>query len=120
ERPIAEHFKKCVVVRIPAHFFEVIVFAAHANAFLAIDGAFVRPGAGAEEYVLELVHAGVREHEGGIVQRNHTRRRHERMAMLLDEVVDELLANFVSGEHYFPSRRPKALFWLACTHTPGM
>ena len=44
-----------------ADFFEVVVFAADAEAFLTVDGPFAGRGAEAEEYVLELVHTGVGE-----------------------------------------------------------
>src|SRR5262249_32241022 len=99
ERPVAEHLEEGVVIRVAADLLEVVVLARDADALLTVDRPLVRPRAGAEEHVLELIHAGVGKHQGGVIERHHGRRRHERMAVLLDEEVDELLADFVGGWH---------------------
>ena len=49
----------------------------------------------AEEDRLELVHPGVREEEGGILQGDDGRGRVHGVLLLLDEVVDECLADLV-------------------------
>ena len=51
------------MVVIVAYFFEVVVLAADAETFLAVDGATARRGTEAEEYVLELIHPGVGEEQ---------------------------------------------------------
>src|SRR5262249_23804425 len=72
-----------------------------ADALLGIRRPLVFAGAGAEEHVLELVHPRVGEQQRWIVERHHRRRAHERVPVLLDEEVDELLADFVRGWHGF-------------------
>ena len=99
EAPVAEHLEEGVVVGVLADVVEVVVLAAGADALLRVGRPLVRPGADAEEHVLELVHAGVGEQERRIVERHHAGRRHEGVAVLLDEEVDELLADFVGGRH---------------------
>jgi hypothetical protein len=50
-----------MMVRVTPDFFEVIVFAADAQALLAVDCATALRRAQTEEYVLELIHPGVGE-----------------------------------------------------------
>ena len=71
------------MVRVLADVVEVVVLAAGPDALLRVGRPLVGPGAGAEEDVLELVHAGVGEQQRRIVERHHRRRRHERVAVLL-------------------------------------
>src|SRR5262249_38499993 len=99
ERPVAEHLEEGVVIGVAADFLEIVVLAGDADALLAVDRPLVRPRARTEEHVLELVHAGVGEHKRGIVERHDARRRHERVAVLQGEEVDELAADVVSGWH---------------------
>ena len=63
--PVAEHLEKRVVVGVEADVFEVVMFAAGADAFLGVGGAARRVGTFglAEEDGHELVHAGVGEQE---------------------------------------------------------
>src|SRR5262249_21658433 len=99
ERPVAEHLEERVVISVLAHVVEVIVLATRANALLRIDGTSIVPGAGPQEDVLELIHAGVGEEQGGIIRRHDARRRYERMAVLLHEEMNELLAYLITGPH---------------------
>src|SRR5579862_1757761 len=99
EAPIAEHLEKRVVIDILAHVVEIVVLAAGANALLRVGRAPIGPRADAEEHVLELIHAGVGEQQRRIVVRYDAAGRHKRMAVLLDEEVDELLTNLVGGAH---------------------
>ena len=55
------------MIGVLADVVEVVVFAAGADALLRIGGALVGPVAGAEEDVLELVHAGVGEQQRRVV-----------------------------------------------------
>ena len=74
--PVAEHFEEGVVIGIEADVFEVVVFAAGADALLRVGGAGGQTGNGAgplvdvsgaliEEDGDELVHAGVGEEQAG-------------------------------------------------------
>src|SRR5437870_2490980 len=69
------------------------------KALLRVDRPPIVAAAGAQEHVLELVHAGVGEQQSRITGRHNTRRRHKRMAVLLHEEMNELLANLVGGPH---------------------
>ena len=51
-----------MVVRIVTHFFQVVVFAAHAQAFLRVRHSFILGGVIAQNNIFPLVHAGVRKH----------------------------------------------------------
>ena len=69
KRKIAQHFEERMMAVGEADVFEVVVFAAGANAFLRSRGAVVVAGFEAEEDVLELVHARVGEEQRWIVGR---------------------------------------------------
>ena len=68
ERPIAEHLEECVVVGIAAHILKVVVLATSTNALLGVNGTRVVARSLAKEHILELVHACVREEQGGILE----------------------------------------------------
>ncbi len=99
ERPVAQHLEEGVVVGVLADIFQVVVFAAGADALLAVDGTGVVAGAGGEEDVFELVHAGVREQQRRVAVRHDGAGRHERMSVFFHEIVDELLTDCCAGEH---------------------
>ncbi len=94
---IAEHFEKGVVAIGEADIFEVVVFAAGADAFLASGGAVVVALLEAEEDVLELVHAGIGEEQSGIVGGDERRAAHDFVAALFEEA-QKHFARFVAGE----------------------
>ena len=73
EREVAEHLEKRVVARRIADVVEVVVLAASAHAFLCGGCARVGPLFFAREDVLELHHAGGREHQRRIVVWNQGR-----------------------------------------------
>ena len=79
-----------------ADIFEIVVFAAGAHAFLASGGAIVIAGFEAEENVLELVHPGVGEEQGGVVGRNERRAAHDFVPALLEKS-EEHAADLVAG-----------------------
>ena len=87
------------MVGVAADVFEVVVLATGTDAFLTVHRALVRPGPGAEKHVLELVHAGIGKEQRRIVERHDARRRHRGVAMLLDEEINEVLADFIGGAH---------------------
>src|SRR5260370_22398150 len=76
--------------------FEVVVLAAGADAFLARNGAAVVTLLEAEKDVLELVHPGVGEEQGGVVHGDERGTAHSSMAFLFEEA-EEHFADFVSG-----------------------
>ena len=73
KRPITQHFKKGMVTRGVAHVFQIIVLATRTQTRLYRGRAVVRAFVDAEEYVLELNHTGVREHQRWIVGWNQRR-----------------------------------------------
>jgi hypothetical protein len=86
----------------PAHILEVIVLAAGAHALLGGGRPRVVPALLAQEYGLELDHAGIGEQEGGILGR-HQRRGADHTVAVPREVVEEALANLgarLHGRHY--------------------
>ncbi len=77
---------------------EVVVLAASAHALLRRGGAHVGALLLAGEDVLELHHAGVREHQRRIVLRDERRGRHDVVAVLLEEV-QECRPDLVDAAH---------------------
>ena len=70
EGEVAEHLEKGVMARGIADIVEVVVLAAGADAFLRRGGALVVAVLDPGEQVLELNHAGVREHQRRVVARH--------------------------------------------------
>ena len=89
KRPVAEHFKECVVVGIAAHILQVVVLAASANALLRIHGARVVARALTEEHILELIHPRVGKEQGGIFKWDRRARWHNGVTGLLLKERDE-------------------------------
>ena len=90
EAPVAEHFKHGVVVRIMPHFFEVIMFPADSQTFLTVSNSLVFRCAVAEKPVLELVHAGIGEHQCRIVFHDHGCRRDNCVPLGCEKVQESL------------------------------
>src|SRR5690606_29586086 len=67
KRPVAEHLEHRMMIRVDAHLFQVVVFAAYAKAFLCVRYACTDRPCVAEEVVLELHHAGVGEEQGRVI-----------------------------------------------------
>ena len=100
EAPVAEHLEHRVVVGVVADFLQVVVLAAHAEALLGVGGPQVRGLGIAQEDVLELVHAGIGEHQGRVVLDHHRRGRHDGMALGCKEF-EEFLSDFLGGHMFF-------------------
>ena len=94
ERPVAQHLEHRVVVGVVTHLFEVVVLAADAQALLAVGGARPLALLVAKEDILELVHAGVGEHQRRVILDNHRCTRHHVMALTL-KIIEECFAYFV-------------------------
>jgi hypothetical protein len=75
-----------VVVGVDAHFFEVVVLATHAKTLLGVGDARMFDRLVAQEQILEWIHSGVDEHEGGVVLHHHRRRRYNGVVLLLEKV----------------------------------
>ena len=86
EAEVAEHLEERVVARRVADVLEVVVLAAGAHAALRTRRARVAAALLAEEYVLELHHAGVGEQQRRIVARHQRARGHDGVAMALEEL----------------------------------
>ena len=82
KRPVAQHLEEGVVARGVAHVFEVVVFAASAQASLDGRGTHIRAFVAAQEHVFELHHARVGEHERGVVARHQRARSHHGVTAL--------------------------------------
>ena len=75
-----------MVIAVVADFFEVVVLAADAEAFLAVDRATALRRAQAEEYVLELVHPGVGEKQRLVADGDDGRAGDKLVAFAFEEV----------------------------------
>ena len=84
EREVAQHLEEGVVAGRVAHVLEIVVLAARADALLR--GRRPRVGARFEagEDVLELHHAGVREHQRRVVARHQGARLNDFVAVLAE------------------------------------
>ena len=98
EREVAEHLEEGVMARGIADIVEVVVLAAGAHAFLRGGGAAVGQLLQAGEHVLELHHAGIGEHQRGVVARHQRRGRHD-LVVVAGEVVQEAFADIVDAAH---------------------
>jgi len=94
EAPVAEHFEHGVVVGVAPHLFEVVVLAADAQTLLGIADAAAHGNGVAENDVFELIHAGVGEHQSGVVLDDHRGTGHHGVAVL-PEISLETLSDFV-------------------------
>ena len=91
KRPIAQHFEHGVVVSVYTHFFEVVVFTRNAQALLGVGHTAVGRHLITQEKILELVHAGVGEHQGRVVLDHHWGRRNDLVSFTFKKV-EKLLA----------------------------
>ena len=98
--PVAEHFEEGVVIGVEADVFEVVVFAAGADAFLGVGrarrvdrGMVVWP----EKNRHELVHARVGEKQIGRI-RQQARRRDNGMPLRFEKI-EELVSDLAAGSH---------------------
>ena len=108
ETEIAHHLEERVVAARVADVFEIVVLAAGANALLGSRGAGIIAFLNAEKNVLELVHAGVGKQQRRIVGGNQGRGMHNAVVPR-GKVIEELLANFVTGHSVsiFACQSPK-------------
>ncbi len=88
EAPVAQHLEHGVVVGVVAHLFQVVVLAAHAEAFLRVGPAAWLRVACAEDDIFPLVHSGVGEHQCGVVFYYHRCGGHDGVAFRLEEFLE--------------------------------
>lgn len=100
ETPVAEHLEHRVVAqrRVAAHLFEIVVLAADTETFLRVGAAAWLRLLGAEDNVLPLVHAGVGEHQRGVVLDDDRRRWYYDVSFRLEEFKVRV-ADFVCCHH---------------------
>jgi len=89
-----------VVIRVVPDLIEVIVLSGDAEALLSIDSSIVITVTLREEYILELVHPGIREQKRWIVRGNERVTRYDRMILLLEKR-EELIPNLTGRFHEF-------------------
>jgi len=87
EGEVAQHLEEGVMPRRIPHIVQVVVLAACAHALLRRGGSPVGPRLQPREDVLELHHAGVREHQRRVVARHERARRHHLVPLLPDPPV---------------------------------
>ena len=95
ERPVAQHLEHCMMVGVKPHLLQVIVLARHPQAFLRVGHPPVFGRLVAEEYILELVHSGIRKHQCRIIFYHHGCRGHYSV-FLRPEETEELFSYLVS------------------------
>ncbi len=98
EGEVAQHLEEGVVAGRAPDVFQVVVLAAGADALLGRGGPHVVALLPSQEEVLELVHPGVGEEQGGVVVRDQGRGRNDGVAVLF-EIVQKTLADLVTGDH---------------------
>ncbi len=84
EGEVAQHLEEGVVPRGATDVLEVVVLATRPHAFLGRGRARVVALLLAQEHVLELVHPGVGEEQGGVTVRDERRAGHHAVAPLLE------------------------------------
>ncbi len=96
EGEVAEHLEEGVMAAGVADVFEIVVLAAGADAFLRGGGAGVVAGFETLEDLLELVHAGVGEEQGGVVGRQEGAAADDAVPAGVEEV-EKALTDVVAG-----------------------
>ena len=92
KRPVAEHLEHGVVVGVHADFFQVVVLATHAQAFLGVGDARMHHRAVAQKEVFERIHPRVVKHQRRIIFDDHGSRWNDFVAFRGEEF-EEALAN---------------------------
>ena len=85
EGPVAQHFEEGVVAGGVTDLVQIVVLAASTQAALDVGRAHVAALFRAKEHVLELHHAGIGEQQGRVVAWHQGCRRHDGVALALEE-----------------------------------
>ncbi len=102
---VAQHLEEGVVPGAGADLLQIVVLAADPQTLLGCGGPAIVPLLQPQEEILELHHARIGEHQGGVVGRDQVAAL-DRSVAPLAKIVDPILANFVGGEIYHRSRFP--------------
>ena len=105
EGKVAEHFEKGVMARRATHVFQVVVLAAHAQAFLGRDRPGVVPLFLAKKDLLELDHARIGEQESRVILGHQGGTGLHTVAIGL-KIFQKTFANFASTDHVVYLVRP--------------
>ena len=100
EGPVAQHLEHRVVVRIHAHFLQVVVLSGYAQTLLRVGHAGKTRRREPEKDVLELVHPGIGKHERRVVL-EHDRRGGLDMVSFRGEKIEETLPDFLRFHLHF-------------------
>jgi hypothetical protein len=100
--PIAQHFKKGMMIDILSHIVQIVVFAPRANAFLSIDGprqlTHGQTGiASAQKQRFVLIHTRIGKQQGRIIDGDARTTCPTGMAMLFGKVIYERFSDLVHG-----------------------
>ena len=87
-----------MVARGVADIVQIVVLAARAHAFLRRSGAHIIALLNPGEAILELHHAGIGKHQGGVIARNE-RRTFDLTVPVADEKIKECGPDVVQGWH---------------------
>ena len=88
--PITQHLEECVVVGVPAHIFQVIVFSTGPDAFLRISCSIVIACSRAKKDVLELVHTRIGKKQCWVIIRYNWGAAHKSMLTFFKEAYEFL------------------------------
>ena len=99
EGKVPQHFEEGVVPGGFAHVLKVVVLSAGPNAFLGGGGPKVVPPLPSQKNVLELIHAGVGEQQGGVVGGDQRGALDDAMPSLM-KIFQELPAGVVSSHGF--------------------
>ena len=98
--PVAQHFKKRVMITISADFFEIIVFSTCTNTLLAVYNSEISRFCLFQKYILKLVHSSICEKQGRITNGNY-RSRYNCFVIFLLKKFYKLLSDFFTAKHIF-------------------
>lgn len=90
ERPVAEHLEHRVVVGVHANLFEVVVLATDTQTLLAVGNPAGFGHGIAENNILKLIHAGIGEHQSGVILDHHRSRWNDFVAFLAEKLLERL------------------------------
>lgn len=87
-----------MVVGVVPYFLQVVVLAAHTQAFLGVGHTWVLGRVVAQDDVLKLIHTRIGEHQGGVILDDHRGGGDNLMSLGLEEAF-EGFSDFFSCHH---------------------
>ena len=92
EAPVSQHLEHRMVVGVVTYLFQIVMLSANSQTLLRVCGTECKRGGVAQEYIFELVHSRVCEHQRRVVLDYHRCARHDRVFLFLEEI-QECLSN---------------------------